>query len=890
MTDHSMRELFQAEVVQQTAVLSDSLLALESQPTAVEPLASAMRAAHSIKGAARLVDVPSIVELAHVMEDVFVAAQETRHPLSSNDIDLLLQGMDMMSQMATYADEAPNDWLMTAQNGASHKALLAQLQQLLADEKPVDGGEESSNELENFSMLELFRTELEQQGNVLSEGLLALEQMPEQSACFEALMRAAHSIKGAARLVGVQAVVDLAHVMEDVFVAAQSATLVFTAESVDVMLEAVDFIQAVSACGDDVNDCLTHQQAQHAALMVKLYAVLNGEKLPEAPPEDAPIESVNEQVNSPSIDESNVTLPAKERVLRVSAEQINRLMGLAGESMVESRWLYPFAGSLLRLKRQQTELVCILDRLREQLDSEELSDSAQTLVRGAQKQASHCREMLNDRLADLETHDRRACNLSSRLHREVVSSRMRPFGDGIQGFPRMVRDVSRKLNKDVQLLVDGEATMVDRDILDKMEAPLNHIIRNAIDHGLESSEARVAAGKTAKGTIRLSAYHHAGMLSLVVEDDGRGVDLDVLREKVIAKGLLGEDLVAELSDTELLDFMFLPSFSTRDSVSEISGRGVGLDVVHDVMQEMCGSVRVHSTLGKKTRFHMQLPLTLSVIPSLLVEISGEPYAFPLARIDRILCVEQLRLREAEGNQFISIDGENVGLVNAAQIMGMAEAPDHSRSLSVVVLSERQNYYGMVVDRFIGERELVVQLLPNQLGKVQDISAAALMEDGSPLLIVDVDDLLRSIEKVLKVTRVGRVASVEDGGRRSKHILVVDDSITVREVERKLLEAAGYLVDVAVDGIDGLNAMRSGQFDLLITDVDMPRMNGIELTRTIRQDPQLHATPVMMVSYKDRQEDRMKGLMAGADYYLTKGSFEDEGLRHAVIELIGEARL
>jgi two-component system sensor histidine kinase and response regulator WspE len=208
---------------------------------------------------------------------------------------------------------------------------------------------------------------------------------------------------------------------------------------------------------------------------------------------------------------------------------------------------------------------------------------------------------------------------------------------------------------------------------------------------------------------------------------------------------------------------------------------------------------------------------------------------------------------------------------------------------VVVLADRSNYYGMVVDRFMGERELVVQVMPAILGKVQDISAAALMEDGSPVLIVDVDDLVRSIEKILKVARINKVH--QDDGEQSdlKRVLVVDDSITVREVERKMIEAAGYHVDTAVDGMDGLNMLRSFPYDLLVTDVDMPRMNGIELVKTVRQDPSLRGLPVMMVSYKDREEDRMRGLEAGADYYLTKGSLHDETLRQTVVDLIGEGR-
>ena len=926
MGDFSMLALFQTEVEQQGQALNEALLALDSSDKEhAAHLEAAMRAAHSIKGAARLVDVAPVVDLAHRMEDGLVAAQEGRLTLSPEHIDLLLQAMDAIAQLSQ-AGEAHANWVEAHRE--HYESLCHRLKQMGdEDEAGEEAGEEAGDEdvaveqsadgeanrhavaIEDMSMVDLFKVEVEQQSALLSEGLLALEQSPTNAEWLELLMRAAHSIKGAARLVGIQAVVDLAHAMEDGFVAAQEGVLRFGAEGIDVMLAAVDAIQGVAA---DPQQWLAAHQQHYDQLLNNLRAMLNGEALAQLPQGEPQTSSMTKEMPGPTqqntatapsaagADEAGeasiatasserAVTPQKERVLRVSAEQIDRLMGLAGESMVESRWLYPFAGSLQRLKRQQTDLVCILDSLRDHLDAEQHNGPLIALAHDAQKQASYCRELLADRMAELESFDRRASNLSSRLRQEVVKSRMRPFGDGIHGFPRMVRDVARKLGKSVQWVVEGEATMVDRDILDKLEAPLNHIIRNAIDHGLETEAERLAAGKPAKGTLQLRAYHHAGMLSVVVEDDGRGVDLERLRRKVVERGLVDESMGETLSDTELLEFLFLPSFSTRDSVSEISGRGVGLDVVHDVMQEMRGSVRATTRLGQGTRFHMQLPLTLSVIPALLVEVGEEPYAFPLARIDRIVRIESSRVQEAEGTQFIAVEGRNIGLVGAGQILGMGAKDAFPEQLSVVVLSDRHHYYGMVVDRFIGERELVVQVMPERLGKVQDISSAALMEDGSPILIVDVDDLISSIEKVLKVARLGRVTAMEEEVDRCQRILVVDDSITVREVERKLLQSAGYQVAVAVDGIDGLNTLRSGRFDLLITDVDMPRMNGIELTQTVRQDPQLRSLPIMMVSYKDREEDRMRGLQAGADFYLTKGSFHDESLRNVVVDLIGEAK-
>lgn len=921
MVDASMLDLYRSEVEQQSAALNDAFLVLEKNPTAAAQLEASMRAAHSIKGAAKLLDIQIVVKLAHVMEDCLVAAQQGRLMLSSDAIDVLLRGMDMIGQISIF-DAGPEEWhklnqdqftsLMTRLEGIQSSKLtttkpesninVEKVKDVPTQSAPVSQTSPEMN-VADMSMFELFKVESDQQGKVLNEGLLDLEQDPRSPERLEPLMRAAHSIKGAARLVGLQAVVNLAHVMEDVFVAAQKGSLVLGGNQIDVLLRGVDTITEIARFEGEVSGWLVENQARYDELIVNLRTVLEG-KLAASPVQAS---AAIDQAVVPSSQSEMETVAAiapaqhvaakkqdkaatqpKERVLRVSADQLNRLMGLAGESLVESRWLYPYASSLQRLKRQQTDLIGVLDSLREHLDRERVSDTLVTLARSAQKQASFCRETMADRLAELESYDRRSTNLSSRLHREVVKSRMRPFGDGVHGFPRMVRDISRTLGKDVQLVIQGETTLVDRDILDKIEAPLNHLLRNAIDHGIESTDDRAAAGKPARGTITLSAYHNAGMLSIMVADDGRGVDLERLRRKVLEKKLVDESMAETLGEAELLDFLFLPSFSTKDSVSEISGRGVGLDVVHDVVQEMRGAVRALSEFGKGTRFQMQLPLTLSVIPALLVEISGEPYAFPLARIDKILRIENEIIQEAEGNQFFMVDGKSVGLVSAAQIIGMADSVEFEGQLSIVVLHERNGYYGLVVEKFLGERELVVQVMPEQLGKVQDISSAALMEDGSPVLIVDVDDLFRSVEKVLKTKRLGKVSAVQVEELPRKRVLVVDDSITVREVERKLLEGAGYAVDVAVDGMDGLNALRMSQYHLLVTDVDMPRMNGIELVKSVRQDPALRSIPVMMVSYKDRDEDRMRGLEAGADYYLTKGSFHDAGLLQAALDLIGKA--
>ncbi|MBW4592953.1 MAG: hybrid sensor histidine kinase/response regulator [Brasilonema angustatum HA4187-MV1] len=578
-----------------------------------------------------------------------------------------------------------------------------------------------------------------------------------------------------------------------------------------------------------------------------------------------------------------------DRVVRVSADNLNRIMGLAGETLVEANWLQPFATSLLRLKKSQVELSNLLEKLQESLVGENLNERAADSLSTSRAKANECRQILSDRLNELELFARRSGNLSDRLYREVIASNMRPFVDGAQGFPRMMRDLARRLGKQVKFEIIGKSTQVDRDILEKLEAPLTHILRNSVDHGLEPPEARQAVGKPPEGTVRLEAAHRAGMLSITVSDDGGGIDLERLRQKIVTKGMINADMAEQLSEPELMEFLFLPGFSTAKAVTEVSGRGVGLDVVQSMVQEVGGIVRAASQLGKGTSFHLQLPLTLSVIRTLLVEISGEPYAFPLTRIDRIIMIHPSSISVVENRQYFVLDGQNIGLVAAHEVLELNNSADNSEELPCVIISDRLSRYGLVVDKFLGERDLVVKPLVKSLGKVPDISAVALMDDGSPVLIVDVEDLLRSIDKLLNVGLISKINKGIDssGSRQHKRILVVDDSITVREMERQLLENNGYEVEVSMDGMDGWNAVRTGVYDLVISDIDMPRMNGIELVGNIKNHPNLNSLPVIIVSYKDSQEDRIRGLEVGANYYLTKSSFHDNSLLNAVLDLIGD---
>jgi two-component system sensor histidine kinase and response regulator WspE len=769
--------------------------------------------------------------------------------------------------------------------------------------------------LGGIPLRDLFRLEAEGQTAILATGLLSLERSSAPDpAAIEPLMRAAHSLKGAARVVGLDSAERIAHALEDCLIAAQDHSLPLTGDRVDTLLASVDLIAVIAQVQEAQAEQWERENAPRVQSIVRdLERILAGPEAPDpiptpgaaeapapAPAEPLPAPEISAEAPPPAPPEANAPAeaiplpPAADRVVRVGAENLTRVMALAGESLVVARHLRPILDGHRAVQRLQEEFSDCLAEL-EDCRAEGLAADhpriGRLLERGRRLVASS-RDEFSSRLERLEAHARRGEDLAGRLHREVIASRIRPLSEGIRGLPRLVRDVARQLGKKAILEVEGEETGVDRDILDKLEAPLTHLVRNALDHGLETPDEREAAGKPEAGTIRLEAAHRAGMLRIALRDDGRGVDLARLRATIAGRGLAPPELVGRFGTSELLDFLLLPGFSTRDEVTDLSGRGVGLDVVRTMIRAVGGSLAVHSEQGRGMEFVLQLPVTMSVIRALLVRIGGEPYAFPLMRLERIRMAAAAEVERLEGRPFLTIDGRAVGLVGAEQVLGISRATPAASPFPVVVFGDESQAFGMIVEAILGECDLNVRPLDPRLGRVPNISSVAVLEDGLPVPILDVEDLARSIENLVARRRLAAPALAgesrpEGGHKAAPRILVVDDSITVRELERQLLEGRGYEVDLAVDGVDGWNALQSGRYDLVVSDVDMPRMDGVQMIRLIRGEPRLRHVPVVIVSYKERAEDRLRGLEAGANSYLTKGSFHDDTFLETVADLIGE---
>lgn len=917
---YSMRDLFKQETRTHVDRLKHCFTELKQHPDRKDEIDAALQSIRAIVGAAHLIEFDAAIHLSEVMQSCLNAAYEDRFSLTPNRLNALLHGCTLLFQMSQL--EETRGWLSNhAEDLEKTQSLISEAQTSLPSApSPLpqeEGGEDSgslslgerarvretpSNEADrpksipepsieeaepseldkpapssaqniaqnDPELMELFRQEVEAQTITLNRGLVAIEAHPNSRQELESLMRAAHSIKGAARIVGLDIAVELAHRMEDCFVAAQKQSLTLNAAKIDALFRSVDLIQSISQA-QNIQSWLS----QHRSELKSVQQLLSPDAAPIAPPTPKAPEPQESDNNSQRV----ISSPQeRDRVVRISADNLNRIVGLAGESMVEAYWLQPFADSLMELRSKQIALSKALEDLQQ--------DHPVAQLEHLRLQERECRDLLSDRIAELGEYIRRTDNLSDRLYREVIQSQMRPFADGVQGFPRMVRDLARQLGKQVQFSIVGENTPVDRDILTKLEAPITHILRNAIDHGLERPEERIKAGKSPEGTIQLEASHRGGMLMITISDNGRGIDPDQVRKQVIRRHHAPPEVARRMSHTELMEFLFLPGFSLSKQVTELSGRGVGLDIVKAMAQEVGGTVRAMSSPNAGTSFHLQLPLTLSVVRTLLVEVSNEQYAFPLSRIDRILNLDRDSISVVENQSYFTFNDQHIGLISLAQVFDLPQSNTVAQSLCVIVLSYQSAQYGLIIDRTLGERELVVRPLDPRLGKIQDISAASLMSDGSLVLIVDVSDLVRSMNKLLDAGKLSAPPPVETQ-QPKKRILVVDDSITVREVERKLLEKQGYAVDVAIDGMEGWNAVRNQPYDLVISDIDMPRMNGIELIQEIKTHPRLRSTPVIVVSYRDRESDRLQGLDAGADYYLTKNSFQDDSLIQAVVDLIGQ---
>jgi two-component system chemotaxis sensor kinase CheA len=485
------------------------------------------------------------------------------------------------------------------------------------------------------------------------------------------------------------------------------------------------------------------------------------------------------------------------------------------------------------------------------------------------------RTSLGELRRGLEADVRRMAQVTADLHDDVRRTRMVPVAAVFEVFPRMVRDLARASGKEITLRAEGGQTEVDRSVLEQVKDPLTHLLRNCVDHGIEPPETRAGAGKPRHGTICLSARQRNDTLVVEVADDGAGIDPARVRAAALQQGLLGAEAAADLSDREATGLVFRSGLSTSPLVTDLSGRGVGLDVVRDAVERLHGSVEVHSTVGHGTTFVLSLPLSVSTVHCLMLQAGGQTFALPATLVQRVLRVAAEAVGRAEGRPVVRVGDRPVALARLTDVLGVqaADGADPGSTGPAAVLSIQGVQVALLVERLAGTHELVVKSLPPPLSRVRHIAGAAVLGTGEVAMILNAADLVASVER--GEPHPPATPAHPDSGPAT--ILVAEDSITTRTLEKNVLEAAGYRVEAAADGLAAWSLLRSSDCDLVVADIEMPGMDGFELTAKIRADPRLADLPVVLVTSRDSREDHERGALVGADAYIVKGGFDQNRL-------------
>lgn len=497
---------------------------------------------------------------------------------------------------------------------------------------------------------------------------------------------------------------------------------------------------------------------------------------------------------------------------------------------------------------------------------------------------------MNSLYKTIQEDDARLHLIVNELEEKIKSVRVLPLATILHMFPRMVRDIAREKNKNIELLISGSETSVDKKIIEEIKSPLIHIIRNAIDHGIEEPQTRIKNGKNPAGKIFIAAYHLESSVLIEITDDGCGINLESIKNKVLAKNLLTEEELAAMTDEQIMNIIFWPGFSTGDIVTDISGRGIGLDIVYTKISQLNGQVKIKSTLGEGCKVSIQLPVTMATIKSFLVEVRGQKFAIPTSTIKTTLLATPENIFFKEGKKTIIVGDTTVPVCNLADAVDLPDSPDFDKKpgkLVIIVVQAEDVQVGFIVDKLFGDQEILHKNLSSPLLRVRNIAGITTLGSGDLCLILNINDLVKSAYSKFGIStkRLTEETYADQSIASQKHILVVDDSLTTRILERNILKAAGYKVTVADNGLEALTKIVAEYFDLIISDVEMPEINGFELTERLRELDNFKDIPVILVTSLASENDRAKGLKLGANAYMTKGDFNQEELLNTVEQLL-----
>ena len=727
-----------------------------------------------------------------------------------------------------------------------------------------------------------FREETTENIRALGDGLLALEAASDDAtrrAELDRIFRAMHTIKGSARMLGFEAVGHVAHALENLLGELRQGHRSLERTLADALLHAGDAILTLTAAAVEGRQPPMDVEALIAGLPAAVASPVSA-----APPTPAPTPAptappeVREPPPFPAMRASS------RQTVRVRVDRLDRMLNLAGELVVGQQALAnhteQFGALQALVERQSLALVALereLARLRFSTGQRHGIDLRLQDLRVAATEARTLAQRQGERFARYASQHEQ---LVQDLEQEVMAARLLPIATVYAGLPRVVRDLTQATGKQAQLELHGESVELDRKVLELINDPLLHLIRNALDHGIEPPEERQAAGKAAQGRIAISAETTGGEVRVTISDDGRGINPQQLRERAVRLGMVAPASAAALSDDEALDLIFQPGFSTAAIVTDISGRGVGMDVVRANITELGGQVRVESHFGQGCQIILSLPLTLVTTRVLLAQVGRATFALPAGGCFSTLWVQRSQVRPLEGQPTIEVGGRTVVVLALADLLGIeATSPLVSRERAPAVLTgSLQRPVVMLVDALLDEREVVVKPLGTLLGGQGRYGGAVQLGDGTLVLLLN--PLL-----LAQGTRVAAPPPPTTAQRRSR-LLVVDDSFTTRELIRSILQSAGYEVTAAVDGADALDRLRAHPYDLVVSDVEMPRLDGFQLTARLRDEPTLHALPVILITSLASEEHRRRGLEAGAQAYIVKSQFNQESLLDVIRQLLG----
>lgn len=709
-----------------------------------------------------------------------------------------------------------------------------------------------------------FREEMGEHLQVLIRELLILESHPEDLSPVGELFRRVHTVKGSARMMGFAEVAELAHSMEDILDDLRSGCLRPSSPLLDAMLTAADLLKELIGSAPEE---LTGRQDVQA--VIRWLADLRGLTLDGESQAGSPIPPAMPLPEAPPMPvvRQGREAAAKETV-RVDVDRIDIILNLAGELMVldaaRRQWMDEVGDLFEALERNLGHSLTV--------GSDGVVESALALVNVVGRSNKRFRKMLHQQT-----------ELVRELHYQISGLRMLPVSALFSLVPRAARDLAREEEKELEVLLEGEDTEIDRQVLERVRDPVMHLIMNAVVHGIESPAARVLAGKSAVGKVRVAAYSRGEQAIVEVEDDGAGIDFRVVREMATRKGILTAAEADALDDSECARMLFLPGFSTSRAVSGRSGRGVGLDVVRSEMDSLKGLVWLESKLGCGTKVTLELPITLAYTHVLLMETGKAVYGLPCSSVRRITEVSADQIRTLQGRESVELEGQSASVARLDQLLGTARAGVLRASRwPALLMGPQERPTVLLVDRVIGDENVIVKPMGPLLRRVPSVSGGIILGDGKVVLLLSAPVLLETARGVPSFSApAGRKLR-----RGAKRVLVVDDVATTRELERGILETAGYRVETAVDGLDALEKLSAGQFELVVADVEMPRMDGFQLAAAIKGNPSLARIPIVIVSSREGEDDRRRGIQAGAQAYVGKGSFDQVTLLDTIDSLIG----